>query len=214
MKNLKKITLMTLVIALSGCSSLQIKSNHSSDNKIDTKNQESSEESKALDEQIKEDLKSIGIEPKNIQDETSSNKESEKVLSPILNPLPTDDKNLAFVRFNVACWDLDNTQEISFEEDVQVEAFSDYVVVIKDKNGQDKSLPPLCLMEATEKFTNVSFSKTQLNFECLFGDNIISGEKFSVVSQLSPSFLWLIDPSNGQNFILTTKLCQLLKVNP
>lgn len=213
MKNTTILTMISVLILSTGCSSLRIKSEHSSENnKVSEQTDKSLQESKELDEQIKADMSSIGINPENSNEQNSLNKETTP--SSILNPLPTDEKNLAFVRFNIACWDLDNTQSITFEEDAQVEAFSDYVIVIKDKNGQDKSLPPLCLMESTEKFTNVPFSKTQLNFECLFGDNVISGEKFSVVQQLSPSLLWLIDPSNGQNFVLTTKLCQLIRINP
>lgn len=202
MKKSKSWFLIT-VLLLSSCSSMPLKSEHSE------KTEQSLKESQELDQQIQEDMKTLGIDLKKKTEESTENQKPSS--SAIINPLPTDERNLAFVRFNVACWNLDDDQVVSYEEDVQVEAFSDYVIVIKDKNGQDKSLPPLCLMEATERFTNVPFSQAKLNFECLFDNNIIVGKNFSVVRQLSPSILWLIDPSNGQNFVLTTKLCQLVQ---
>lgn len=205
---MKFFILVGIAVGLSGCAS--IKMDHKSQTvESKTQSEQSEQDMKELEALLQEDQKSLGIK----QDE-SVPPQSEVDLSANLdvkNPLPVDPRNLDLIRFNIACWNLDNEGEVIYEENAQLQAVSDVVILITDKDDKHKSLPALCLMEANEKFTDVPFSPSSVNFECLFDGNVIEGSRFHYVSQLSSSILWLIDPTNGQNFILSTKLCQLSK---
>ena len=123
-----------LIMFLTSCSTLAVKTNHSNKDISNNQKQEVVIDNKEKTPELEKD-------PEITKD---------KVESPlVVKPKEEDLKNLAFLRFNIACWDLDNSanleNDIIYEDKAAIVAITDSGILINDEQGNLKTLPPYML---------------------------------------------------------------------
>ena len=132
-----------LIMFLTSCSTLAVKTNHSNKDISNNQKQEVVIDNKEKTPELEKD-------PEITKDKETQSEKSDKVESPlVVKPKEEDLKNLAFLRFNIACWDLDNSanleNDIIYEDKAAIVAITDSGILINDEQGNLKTLPPYML---------------------------------------------------------------------
>jgi hypothetical protein len=115
-------------------------------------------------------------------------------------------KDFTFFTFDAVCLNPHAKEKLYPVLDFTVESVTPDIIGINQSGVRD-FLTTSCILEAKEKIREVSYSTEVVSFECFLDDNIVIGNEYNFVAQLSSTMVWLVSLKDGQNIVIPKNLC-------